>query len=117
MTWAGESLTLGAGEALASWLVDAIPGGGGLRVRGWGGSEGGGGGGGGGLRVGGWGGSEGGWGGGMGGFVWFFPDFGENAGTPSPRGGGGPLFWVGWVGGWVAELGRPPMSFMGRGTL
>ena len=39
----------------------------------------------------------------------------ENAGTPW---GGCPLFGVGgWVGGWVAELGRPPMSFRGPGTL
>ena len=70
-------------QAFALWLVDTIP-------RGGGGSE------------------DGGWV-----FVWVFPDFGENAGTP-PRRGGCPLFWVG---GWVAELGRPPKSFMGRGTL
>ena len=32
-------------------------------------------------------------------FVWFFPDFGKNAGTPRPP-GVCPLFWVGgWVGG------------------
>ena len=29
----------------------------------------------------------------------------------------GGVRFFGWVGGWVAELGRPPTLFMGRGTL
>ena len=42
----------------------------------------------------------------------FSPILGENAGIPPP-GGGGSAFLGGWVGGWVADLGRPPMLFMG----
>ena len=51
----------------------------------------------------------------MGGFVWVFPDFGKM--QVPPLGGGVSAFLGGCVGGWVAELGRPPVSFMGRGTL
>ena len=51
----------------------------------------------------------------MGGWVCLgFPRFWENAGTPPLKEGGRGLFLVG---GLVAELGRPPMLFMGRGTL
>ena len=59
------------------------------------------------------------------GLLGFSPDFGESAGISPQRGGGWHKASVSdterggdgissfWVGGWVAEFGRPPTLFIG----